>query len=175
VDLGFIGGRPGQDGADITVYQTNTVNMTPATYPFTQALGKADLFLNTTDGISWAYTGLQWVVIGRLSRPVVVTTSNVAGVAPVANAPANPASGDVFINETDRTTWIHNGAKWEPVVDGTSRGTVTYVGSGPYNTANIAAPRWGMAANTQPDPSTLEPEPGDVYIDMQTPAVWVLS
>ena len=52
---------------------------------------------------------------------------------------------------------------------------IVYYGAGAYDTANVIAPLFGMAADTVPDPNTWIPAAGDLYIDTQTGIITLLT
>jgi hypothetical protein len=82
----------------------------------------------------------------------------------------------MVINTADHFTWVFDGAVWQEIVSlTTTRGRVTYAGAGPFDSAAVMAPLYGMPANALPDPSVLEPEPNDAYIDSTTGDVWILT
>jgi hypothetical protein len=130
-------------------------------------------------------------VVMPIGAPTV-TIAVAAGVAPVlANpnavpavvaSPVNPKSGDVFINRTDGKMWVYapdpgnpGAFVWETVAQTKARGSVFYVGTEPFDPGNVAAPWWGMSADTRPDPSVIEPFGGDVYFSTQAGDITLLA
>ena len=70
--------------------------------------------------------------------------------------------------------WSDANSRWEPKSLTTP---ILYLGTGAWNAANVAdaAQKYGMAADTVPDPTVWAPVPGDQYIDLTTGTITVFQ
>lgn len=68
------------------------------------------IYFNTTDKVSYLYTGLTWdtLALSGLDAPEVTWL----GMLPTA--PAVPVKNALYLNTTDRVTYIYNGTNWVP-------------------------------------------------------------
>jgi hypothetical protein len=163
---------------------SETVGETPAapgTTTMPTVLNAGARFINEPDERHWVYYrnalgNLTWAELPMRERVTVFTVTGESPAAPPTPLPAPTRIGDMVINTADHFTWVFDGAVWQEIVSlTTTRGRVTYAGAGPFDSAAVMAPLYGMPANALPDPSVLEPEPNDAYIDSTTGDVWILT
>ncbi len=90
---------------------------------------------------------------------------------PMANP---PAPKDVYMDTTNGDITVLTGTGPVPT---TARGTVTFVGDGPFAAAGPydAAHNYGFPQGTEPDPIQNPPAPNDVYMDTVGGDITVLS
>lgn len=140
-----------------------------------QSNQNADLTVDTVSrtGDVWTFTGplvVQGFVPTTQGGEYFNGSSCLVGIKQPADFYGKDAKrDDLVVNTVDHRTWAFDGTEWviiaEPPED--TRGTVTYLTDtepvAPFDAAN----NWGFGptAAVQPDPSVLEPEPDDVWID----------
>ena len=111
------------------------------TFPAGYTPHESDTYVNTTDQKSWIYDedSAAWTPTG--STPTVTTDTN-PGNTPLTNPPANPNTGDIFVNEPDQIGWVYDAntagtasTGWEPLSKATHVTVADQAGRDPYNTA----------------------------------------
>lgn len=148
--------------------------MDAAAVPAGVAPTAGDLYVSTTTGSVWAFSGVGTTGTTRGAYPTMATNTGLdivnAALADLTDVDVKttpPAKGQTLL-------WNDVTGKWGP---GNTGQPLIYMGNGAFNAANVALPasNYGMGVGTVPNPQTIRPQTGDIYLDLLTGTVTMLT